>query len=78
MAAPTPQPQGIPISPEQADQAMQENWAVHGQSTFTQQYQPQFRSPYQGPQSLSSAANGRETIDATIYMGLRPWQGAEI
>jgi high affinity Mn2+ porin len=78
MAGPTPQPQGIPISPEQADQMMQENWAIHGQSTYTQQFQPAFRSPNQGPQSLSSASNGRETFDATIYAGLRPWQGAEI
>ena len=40
--------------------------------------QPAFRSPYQGPQSLSPAANGRETVDATVYLGFRPWQGAEI
>src|ERR1700692_3831544 len=46
-----------------------ELWAIHGQSTYTQQYQPAFRSPYQGPQSLSPAANGRETFDATIYAG---------
>jgi high affinity Mn2+ porin len=55
-----------------------EQWAVHGQSTYTQQLQPAFRSPYQGPQSLSPAANGRETFDATVYLGVRPWQGAEI
>ena len=53
-------------------------WAIHGQSTYTQQYQPAFRSPYQGPQSLSGAANGRETFDATLYAGFRPWKGAEI
>jgi high affinity Mn2+ porin len=55
-----------------------EQWAIHGQSTYTQQFQPTFRSPDQGPQSLSSAANGRETFDATLYAGFRPWQGAEI
>ncbi len=46
--------------------------------TYTQEFQPAFRSPYQGPQSLSPAANGRETFDATIYAGFRPWNGAEI
>jgi high affinity Mn2+ porin len=56
----------------------QEQWAIHGQSTYTRQFQPAFRSPYQGPQSLPSAANGRETFDATIYAGFRPWQGAEV
>jgi high affinity Mn2+ porin len=55
-----------------------EQWAIHGQSTYTQQFQPAYRSPYQGPQSLSPAANGRETLDATLYAGVRPWQGAEI
>jgi high affinity Mn2+ porin len=61
-----------------ADDASPEQWAIHGQSTFTGQFQPAFRSPYQGPQSLSPAANGRETFDATVYLGYRPWQGAEI
>jgi len=60
------------------DDSGAEQWAIHGQTTYTQQYQPEFRSPYQGQQSLSPAANGRETFDATIYAGVRPWQGAEI
>jgi high affinity Mn2+ porin len=55
-----------------------ENWAIHGQATITWLLQPAFRSPYQGPQSLGPAANGRETIDATLYAGIRPWPGAEI
>jgi high affinity Mn2+ porin len=53
-------------------------WAVHGQSTITWLLQPAFRSPYQGSHSLSPDANGRETIDATLYAGIRPWAGAEI
>jgi high affinity Mn2+ porin len=64
-------------SPPTNDTGAQQ-WAIHGQSTYTQQYQPAFHSPYQGPQSLSPAANGRETFDATIFAGFRPWQGAEI
>jgi high affinity Mn2+ porin len=55
-----------------------QNWAIHGQTTYTQEFQPAFHSPYQGPQSLSPPANGRETFDATIYAGFRPWKGAEI
>ncbi len=66
-----------PASPA-ADPDAPEQWAIHGQSTYTQQLQPAFRSPYQGPQSLSPAANGRETVDATVYLGYRPWVGAEI
>jgi high affinity Mn2+ porin len=78
MFGPTPQPQGVPITPEEAEQVQPETWAVHGQATFTWLLQPAFRSPYQGPQSLSPAANGRETVDVTLYAGLRPWPGAEI
>ena len=56
----------------------QETWAIHGQATNVWLLQPAFRSPYRGPHSLSPAANGRETIDVTLYAGLRPWSGAEI
>jgi high affinity Mn2+ porin len=56
----------------------EETWAIHGQTTYTQEFQPAFRSPYQGPQSLPPPTNGRETFDATIYGGFRPWKGAEI
>jgi high affinity Mn2+ porin len=78
MVGPTPQPQGIPVSPDQAEQVQPESWAVHEQGTITWELQPAFRSPYQGPESLSPAANGRETIDTTLYAGFRPWPGAEI
>ena len=64
---PTPQPQGVPVTPDQAEQVQPGTWAVHAHATITGLLQPAFRSPYQGPQSLSPAANGRETIDATLY-----------
>ena len=57
---------------------VRQDWAVHGQSTFTEIFQPAFRSPYRGPQSLDPGSRGRETWDATLYAGFRPWRGAEI
>jgi high affinity Mn2+ porin len=78
MVGPTPQPPGIPITAEPAEQIEPETWAVYGQATNVWLLQPAFRSPYQGPQSLSPAANGRETVDVTLYAGVRPWPGAEI
>jgi high affinity Mn2+ porin len=51
-------------------------WAVHGQTTFVSQYAAPFSAPYGGPNSLAANA-GRETFDATAYLGLRLWQGAE-
>jgi high affinity Mn2+ porin len=54
-----------------------EDWAVHGQTTFTTQYHPAFRSPYRGANSLDPGSRGNETFDATLYLGVRPWDGAE-
>src|SRR5579885_2351950 len=75
MVGPTPQPQGMPLAP--GEEVQPETWAIHGQSTVTWQLQPAFRSPYSGEHSLNAAANGRETVDATLYAGVRPWRGAE-
>jgi high affinity Mn2+ porin len=78
MVGPTPQPQGIPVTPEQAEEVQPEIWAIHGQGTNVWLLQPAFRSPYQGPHSLRPGANGRETVDVTLYAGFRPWTGAEV
>jgi high affinity Mn2+ porin len=52
--------------------------SLHGQATFTEQAYPSFRAPYAGINSLDGTAQGRETIDATLYAGLKLWQGAEL
>jgi len=58
--------------------APNQTWALHGQTTFTEQATPAFPSPYQGTNSMNPNGEGRETFDATIFAGLRPWAGAEI
>jgi high affinity Mn2+ porin len=50
----------------------------HGQTTFVEQAYPSFRSPYEGTNSLPGTGEGRETFDATLYAGVRLWQGAEL
>ncbi len=69
-----PKSNGVPfgISPLAVD-----NWVVHGQTTFTEQYVPPFRASYSGTQSLESNA-GRETWDATLFIGHPLWKGAEV
>jgi high affinity Mn2+ porin len=57
--------------------ADEENWAIHGQATFVEQFHPAFRAPYAGPSSMFGGAQGRETMDATLYLGVRPWDGGE-
>jgi high affinity Mn2+ porin len=52
---------------------------VHGQSTFLFQYHPGFHSSIpSGPQTLDPGRRGDETFDATLFAGLRLWQGAEL
>ena len=55
-----------------------DNVNFHGQTTFLEQAYPAFRSPYQGANSLPGGGEGRETWDATLYAGVRLWQGAEL
>lgn len=57
--------------------AEQEDWALHGQSTFIEQYHPAFRSLYRGANSLDPGSRGNETFNITVYGGLRPWDGGE-
>jgi high affinity Mn2+ porin len=54
-----------------------DDWAIHGQTTFLSQYAPPFHAPYRGANSLDSNA-GRETWDATLFVGRRLWEGAEL
>jgi high affinity Mn2+ porin len=54
-----------------------DNFSIHGQTTFVSQYALPFRAPYSGQNSLAPNA-GRETWDVDLYLGFRPWKGAEI
>jgi len=54
-----------------------QDWALHAQATFVTQGVFGFRSPYEGPNSLTPR-QVKETFDATLYVGVRPWAGAEL
>jgi high affinity Mn2+ porin len=56
--------------------AAEEHFAIHGQATYVEQETDGFAAPYRGPNSLSPNI-GRETVDATLFLGVRLWQGAE-
>ncbi len=55
-----------------------EDYAFHGQITFTDQFHPGFHAAYSGANSLETGRRGDETFDLTLYGGVRPWAGAEI
>src|SRR5690348_2914931 len=55
----------------------QPRFAIYGQATYTEQETDGFHAPYAGPNSLSPRS-GRESADATLYVGTRLWGGAEL
>jgi high affinity Mn2+ porin len=68
-----------PAAEQKAQQPVEpERWAVHIQATDILQYYPAFHSPFQGPQSFKPQATWGNTVDATLYAGVRPWAGGEI
>ncbi|WP_426423631.1 carbohydrate porin [Bradyrhizobium genosp. A] len=66
------------IAPTDAWPSASDNWNIHGQFTLIGQGYPAFRSPYEGPQSLSGASQFKNTTSATAFVGVRAWEGGEI
>jgi high affinity Mn2+ porin len=73
--SPTPDASSAPVAAP--DTVVPEDWAIHGQATFEDQYHPAFRSELRGQNSLDPGSRGDETFDATLYAGFRPWGGGE-
>lgn len=55
----------------------EKRWALFGQTTFTAMTTTGFHQPYAGDHSLP-VNDLRETFDASLYLGVRAWAGAEI
>ena len=66
-------------APDQATSAARllTDWNVHGQITLVGQGYPRFNSPYEGPKSLTGAAQFQNTGSATAYLGVRLWECGE-
>jgi high affinity Mn2+ porin len=54
------------------------NWQANFQSTYIWQRKPSFKAAYTGPNSLVPTAATGYTLTATLFLGFRPWTGAEI
>ncbi len=67
----------LPLCAGCAAAGAQEAFALHGQVTYTEQEADGFHAPYAGPQSLSPDI-GRETVDASLYVGAALWRGAQL
>lgn len=66
-----------PAFADTPDQASDQAAAIHGQYTLVAQGVGSFASPYMGDNSLAPR-QVKATNDVTLYLGARPWQGAEI
>ncbi|MBV9510139.1 MAG: carbohydrate porin [Caulobacteraceae bacterium] len=73
----TPAGQGA-SNADAASPAPPQAFAIHGQFDITEQGNFAFRSPYAGPNSLDGGGEVRETTDATLFVGVRPWAGGEL
>ena len=59
-----------------------EQWNIHGQATYINQFKNNFNSPYYGAKSLLNKTDGdiskSYTFSATAFLGARLWEGAEV
>jgi len=60
------------------DSTRDDNWELHGQTTYIQQADPAFRAPYSGTNSLMPWAQTRETWTTSAFLGVRVWDGGEL
>lgn len=55
-----------------------DNFSIHGQTTYVEQFHPGFHSAFSGPNSILGVADAEETWDAGFFIGARLWKGAEL
>jgi high affinity Mn2+ porin len=65
-------------APAEPDAGASDLWVIQAQATYVDQGTLRFHSPYVGANSLNPGTRGRETFDATLFGGVKPWKGAEI
>jgi Carbohydrate-selective porin, OprB family len=65
-------------APVASEPLLPEPWSLHAQFTNVTQYHPDFSSPYRGQNSLDPGDRVKETIDLTLFAGVRLWPGAAV
>ena len=64
--------------PAPLSEALGDDWSAQAQFTYVNQGHPSFNAPYSGTNSMTSAAQQASTADATLFLGRRLWQGAQL
>jgi high affinity Mn2+ porin len=65
------------LAQDASETSAPETLAVHGQVTMVAQAVTGFVTPFAGDNSLAPR-QARETFDATLFLGVQPWRGAEL
>ena len=76
--SPASSPMESGSAPDAAEAGAPEIWSLHGQFTNVTQYHPRFTSPYRGSNSLDPGNRGNETVDLTLFVGARLWEGGAV
>ena len=63
--------------PVQAEESEFESWQLKAQTTAVVQHKPGFAATYSGTNSLVPNRESSRTWTATLYAGIRPWEGGE-
>jgi hypothetical protein len=77
--SPTPvqRPPAVP-GPAEETTAPSRWWTAGFQSTYILQRKGGFSAPYTGPNSLTTDSETGYTLTSTVFLGLHPWEGAEL
>lgn len=68
---------GTPPALADATEPATQDYALHAQATLVVQGVGSFASPYSGANSLTPRQI-KETLDVTLFAGVRPWTGGEL
>lgn len=60
------------------DTATSQRVNLHFQTTYIYQYKPQFSAKYSGDNSISNLEEKQNSLTATMFLGVRLWDGAEV
>jgi high affinity Mn2+ porin len=60
------------------DSTKKDRFNLHFQATYVYQYKPAFGADYSGPNSLKTGEERDNSVTATLFLGIRLWQGAEL
>jgi high affinity Mn2+ porin len=69
---------GLKVTAQEADTVINDRFSIHAQTTVITQYKPAFSAKYTGPNSLVPREEAQRSITATLFLGVKLWQGAGI